>query len=34
MLELSEQRVWVCREAQLALIREQDPQWKIVRMGK
>ncbi|AHE99993.1 haloacid dehalogenase-like hydrolase [Thioalkalivibrio paradoxus] len=30
MLELAEKRVWVCREAQVARIRERDPQGEIV----
>ncbi|WP_237251843.1 haloacid dehalogenase-like hydrolase [Thioalkalivibrio nitratireducens] len=33
MLELAEKRVWVCREAQVARIRERDPQGEIVREG-
>ena len=33
MLELAEKRVWVCREAQEARIRERDPEGEIVRVG-
>jgi len=33
MLQLAEKRVWVCREAQVARIRERDPRGEIVRVG-
>ncbi len=32
MLKLAEKRVWVCGEAQVARIRERDPQGEIVRV--